>query len=74
MRYNDVIIFTNNRRNEDGIRWTEAIASLKEAMAQLKALGEGEEGDAITEDAIAEDPAAFFAKVRLTALLCDTHH
>ncbi|CAN0029415.1 unnamed protein product [Ascophyllum nodosum] len=51
-------------RNEDGIRWTEAIASLKEAMAQLKALGEGEEGDAITEDAIAEDPAAFFAKVQ----------
>ena len=71
---NNVIIMTNNRRNEDGIRWTEAIESLKEATAQLKALGEGEGGNAITEDAISEDPAAFFAKVRLAAQLCDTHH
>lgn len=49
----------NDRRNEDGVRWTEALEALKGATQQLKALEE----EGVTEEAIAEDPRSFFAKV-----------
>lgn len=46
------------------MKWTEALFALKEATKQLKALeGEGRENK-MTEAAIADDPAAFFTKVR----------
>lgn len=46
-------------RNEDGIRWTEALGALKMATDKLKDL----ERMAITEDDISDNPVAFFEKV-----------